>query len=49
MMPVVKGYVWDVDRRISFIEVVNRSTSPDHGNLLVVREVINVNTLKASQ
>lgn len=48
MMPVVKGFVRNVERRISFIEVVNRSTSPDRGNLLVVREVINVNTLKAS-
>lgn len=48
MMPVAKGFVRDVEGRISFIEVVNRTTSPDRGNLLVVREMINVNALKAS-
>lgn len=36
IMPVVNGFVWNVEGRNSFIVVVKRSTSQDHGNLLVV-------------
>lgn len=36
IMPVANGFVWNVEGRNSFIVVVKRSTSQDHGNLLVV-------------